>query len=199
MLVKFRYSHIPGLRTSFPARYLSWHSSSKYLIAAVPEPGPFALHRISLNGDVRSLTKPDITAGLGDLNPAFAPNGKTVVFTRYFNSGFGGQVYTLALSPDGKAVADPQPVWWAARNAISAVWTHNGRQLVYQRYGEHTLWRTTAFERNTPRRFTVDAAEIQNPAISHDSRSLVFSSGRMDLDMPELTFRAWLASRRSNE
>jgi hypothetical protein len=99
-LAKFHYSHFPGLRTSSPVRYLSWHSSSKYLIAALPEAGPFALHLIFLTGEVRSLTAPDITAGLGDLNPIFAPNGKSVAFTRYFGFSFGGQIYTLALSPD---------------------------------------------------------------------------------------------------
>ena len=57
-LAKFRYSHLPGLRTSSPVRYLSWHSSSKYLIAALPEAGPFALHLIFLTGEVRSLMRP---------------------------------------------------------------------------------------------------------------------------------------------
>ena len=63
-----------------------------------------------LTGEVRSLTAPDITAGLGDLNPIFALNGKSVAFTRYFGSSFGGQLYTLALSPDGKAAGKPEPV-----------------------------------------------------------------------------------------
>jgi Tol biopolymer transport system component len=183
MLAKFHYPHIPGFRTSFPASFLSWHSSSKYLIAAAPEVGPFTLHLISLTGEVRNLTSAGVTAGLGDLNPTFSPNGQTVAFTRYFSSGFGGQMYTLALSPDGKTLAEPRRVSWAASNAISAVWAHNGRELVYQRYGEHTLWITTAFEPSTPRHLSVHSAEIQNPAISHNSRSLAFSSGRRDLDI----------------
>jgi Tol biopolymer transport system component len=182
-LTKFHYSHFPGLRTSSPVRYLSWHSSSKYLIAALPEAGPFALHLIFLTGELRSLTAPDITAGLGDLNPIFAPNGKSLAFTRYFGSSFGGQIYTLALSPDGKVAAKPDPVSWAASNATSVAWIHDGRQLVYQRYGERGLWRTTAFERSTPRRMIIDAADIQSPATSRDSRSLLFSSGRTDLDV----------------
>jgi Tol biopolymer transport system component len=182
-LAKFHYSHIPGLRTSSPVRYLSWHSSGKYLLAALSEVGPFALSLISITGEVRNLTAPDETAGLGDLNPSFAPNGKSIAFTRYFGSSFGGQIYTLALSPDGKAAAKPEPVSWAAGNATSVVWTHDGRQLVYQRYGERALWRTTAFERSTPRRLIIDAAEIRSPATSHDSRSLLFSSGRTDLDI----------------
>jgi len=182
-LAKFHYSHFPELRTSSPVRYLSWHSSSKYLIAALPEAGPFALHLIFLTGELRSLTAPDIPAVLGDLNPTFAPNGKSVAFTRYFGSSFGGQIYTLALSPDGKAVAKPEPVSWAASNATSVVWTPDGRQLVYQRYGERGLWRTTAFERSTPKRMIIDAAEIQSPATSRDSRLLLFSSGRTDVDV----------------
>jgi Tol biopolymer transport system component len=181
-LAKFRYPHVPGLRTSFPVRFLCWHPSGKYLVAAVSESGPFALHTISLSGEVRSVTTPDITAGLGDLNPTFAPNGKTVAFIRYLSPGFGGQICTVAVSPDGKAVK-PQTVSWAASNAISLVWTHDGRQLVYQRYGERTLWSTSGFGRNTPRRLTIDTADIRNPATSRDARSLVFSTGRTDLDV----------------
>jgi Tol biopolymer transport system component len=182
-LAKFHYSHFPELRTSSPARYLSWHSSGKCLIAALPEAGPFALHLVFLTGEVRSLTAPDITTGLGDLNPIFAPNGKSVAFTRYFGSSFGGQIYTLALSPDGKAMGKPNPVSWAASSVTSVIWTPDGRQLVYQRYGDHGLWRTTAFERGTPRRMIVDAVEIESPATSRDGRSLIFSSGRTDLDV----------------
>ena len=183
MLAKFPYSRIPGLRTSFSTRYLSWHPSSKYLVAAVPGPGPSVLHALWLSGEVRKLTTPEIAGSLGDLNPSFAPNGKTLAFTRYSHSAFGGQIYTLALSRDGKAAAQPQPVWWSGRNTVSAIWAHDGRQLVYQRYGHHTLWRTMAFENRTPSRLTVDSAEIQGPAISRDSNSLVFSSGRTDLDI----------------
>jgi Tol biopolymer transport system component len=182
-LATFHYPHIPRLRTAFAARHLSWHSSSKYLIAAVPEPGPFALYLISLTGEVTNLTAPHLTAGLGDLNPTFAPDGQTIAFTRYSNAGFGGQVYTLALAHDGRAAAEPQPVLWAPNNVISAAWMQRRSQLVYQRYREHTLWRTAAFERSTPRRLAINAADIQSPALSPDNRSLVFSSGRMDLDI----------------
>jgi Tol biopolymer transport system component len=183
MLAKFPCPRIPGFRTSFPARLLCWHSSSKYLLAAASDFGPFALRLISLTGEVRTLTAPDVTAELGDLNPTFAPDGKTIAFTRYFASGFGGQIYTLALSPEGETVAKPKPVSWAGSNVISAVWTHDGAEIIYQRYGEHTLWRTTAFERSKPRRVIIDAAEIRNPATSRTSRLLVFSSGRIDLDI----------------
>jgi Tol biopolymer transport system component len=184
MLAKFPYPCIPGLRAGLPVRYLSWHSSSNYVITSVPDDdGPFALRLISLTGEVRSLTAPRVRAGLGDLNPTLAPDGKTLAFTRYLNSGFGGQLYALGLSPNGNAPAAGQPVSWAASSAISAVWVNNGRQLIYQRYGERTLWRTTAFEPNTPRCLALDAAEIQTLAVSHDSRSLVFSSGRVNLDI----------------
>src|SRR4029078_2290257 len=93
------------------------------------------------------------------------------------------QMIARTRSPEGKAVAKPEPVSWAASNATSVVWTPDGRQLVYQRYGERGLWRPTGFERSTPKRMIIDAAEIQSPATSRDSRLLLFSSGRTDVDV----------------
>jgi Tol biopolymer transport system component len=147
--------------------------------------GWFALYAVSLAGEVQKLTAPDVKSagpGPGDLNPACAPDGKTVAFTRLLK-GFGGQIYTLGLSPEGKAAEEPRAVSWAATDASSAAWTNDGRELVYQRVAKDGLWRTRAFEKSAVRHHRLELTGIENPAISRDGHSLVFSNGRSNLDI----------------
>jgi Tol biopolymer transport system component len=179
-----KFYHRPFPRTRFYTRYLSWHPSGKYLITAGSDAGdtPFALQIVSLSGEVRKVTTPDV-AWTGDLNPAYSPDGKAVAFIRLNNCLFGGQIYTLALSPDGKVIGEPRAVSWAGTNAVSAAWTRDGRELVYRQTGEHGFQRTGVFERRTPRRLKLQLTGIENPAISPDGHSLVFSVGHTDVDI----------------
>ena len=185
-LAKFYWRHSAGFRTRLPGRYLSWHPSGKYLIAAGARSGGgrFDLYVVSLAGEVKKLIPSDLPDSFGDLNPTYAPDGKTLAFVRYPATCLGGgQIHTLTLSPEGMAVAEPRPVSWAPTNVVSVAWIHDGRELVYQRIGERILWRTMAFERSTARHLVLDPAEIRDPAISPGGRSLVFSVGRSDLDI----------------
>ena len=112
---------------------LAWSPDGGWLaLPARPEPtGPLRLLLLSIaNGEQRWLTSPP--SGLvGDVSPAFSPDGSRLAFVRRegFGSGFG--IYILTLSKNLAPEGEPRHVAVSNRQVLDVAWTPDGKEIVF--------------------------------------------------------------------
>ncbi|MEK7409498.1 MAG: protein kinase, partial [Acidobacteriota bacterium] len=161
---------------------LNWSPDSTGLVtSSQPSPSePPALFLVSVeSGEKRRLTSPSaLSFFVGDVSPAFSPDGRNLVFAR------GTSLYLLslskALSPQGEPRRLTPPEWRLM--ASHPVWTPDGGQILFAGGREGGLWKAAASGSAIPVKVSVGEFGYQ-PALSRDGRRLVYTRGSWDADI----------------
>jgi len=135
---------------------------------------PFALFLMSVEDlQPRQLTFPSGNV-VGDQNPVFSPDGKSIAFIRIVGEG-APDIYTVAVS-DGsvrRLTFD--------KSAISGLtWSVAGKKIIFSshRDGGQSLW-AVSVAGGEPERIPVGGADAREPAISRNGDRLAYRQGRI--------------------
>src|SRR5262245_11228123 len=118
-------------RRQLPA--LAWSPDRRWLAVSHHEAGDAAegLYLVSAQtGAMRRLTRPP-TGYNRDYAPAFAPDGRALLFTRASGTGVTPGIYILSLSENFEPVGEAQRLKADERFVNSPVWTLDGRHVLY--------------------------------------------------------------------
>jgi len=130
---------------------LSWSPDGKLLAIAdqaSPEE-PISIVLVSVeDGRKRKVTSPP-TDSMGDIYPAFSPDGRTLAFVRLrgawgsLNSGVDGDVYVQDIAGDAPATTVPRRLTFDNVEVAGLDWAADGRSIVFSssRSGNLRLWR----------------------------------------------------------
>ena len=144
---------------------------------------PARLAQLDLaTGTHRPLTDPPPTSG-GDIDPVFAPDGRTILFRRRTGGG-GEDLYRLAL-PDGS----PERLTHDDRSLAGTAFSRDGREVLFSsnRTGMYELWRMPAAGGALERVRGVVARDPGQPEVG-DGR-LVFEEWAFEINL-------WVRRRR---
>ena len=129
-----------------PIPNLAWSPDGKWLAVSDRDSptAPFGLALLSVETtEKHKLTFPQAQV-LGDGAPAFSPDGRALVFSRWTDFGIG-DLYLLDLSspPEGpKATGEARRVTFDNSGANSPAWTADGREIVFT--NRDAVWRIDA-------------------------------------------------------
>jgi Tol biopolymer transport system component/DNA-binding winged helix-turn-helix (wHTH) protein len=129
---------------------LSWSPDGKLLAIGdqTSSKEPISIFLISVeDGSKRKVTSPPADS-MGDICPAFSPDGRTLVFIRLLG-GWGalydmvGDVYVQAIADDAEAKTTAQRLTFDNVEVAGLDWTADGRSLVFSsnRSGSPQMWR----------------------------------------------------------
>lgn len=132
-------ANVFSTRFGLPNHHLAWSPDGKLLAFddTASAEQPFSLFTISLaTGERRRLTQPAHNA-LGDVDPRFSPDGKTVSFIRVFHRARQG-LFTVNLA-DGNT----RQLLRDGFQISGQDWTTDGHAILFgsNRSGEFRLWR----------------------------------------------------------
>ena len=172
--VERRVAEIHPRLPSFRPASLTWCPGSDCLLVTdtLGAGKPDAIFQISLDtGDKRQLTHP---GGLvRDADPAFSPDGGTLVFRRDATPG-SGEFYSLKFrngkGPDGEALRLTSRLY-----AGKPVWIPDSREILFAAGGG--LWRLDAVTGGTPIRLPFIGADGSTPVVARapgGARRLVY-------------------------
>jgi Tol biopolymer transport system component/DNA-binding winged helix-turn-helix (wHTH) protein len=176
-----------------PGSNLAWSPDGKWLAAADNTGLKETLGLILLSPDTdekRKLTSPP-QGWLGDGNPAFSPDGRSLAFARW--KGFGqGEIFVLPLSHDTNPKQAPVQITFSHNAIGSPTWTGNGREILFSSGpsdGSHWLWRLPIPVKRGPERLASLGDAAYQPVISRQQRRLAytqmtFRTNTWRLDLP---------------
>jgi eukaryotic-like serine/threonine-protein kinase len=160
----------------------AWSPDGKWLVVAdknSPEE-PISLFLLSIEtGEKRRLTSPPAKS-IGDTDPAFSPDGRTLAFIR--TAAFAvGDVYLLTLSDGLEAVGEVKRLTFDNLWDSHPAWTQDGREIIYSSGSPtQTLWRTGASGPGKPQRLASFGEEVDHPALSRQGQRLAYSRRSSD-------------------
>lgn len=179
-------------------RTLSWTPDSEGLIVptysfALKSGGLYYLPLKSNAAEVR-LTEP--SSGQGDSNSAISPDGRQLIFTRFFSSGVS-HLCVLELSADHRPISPEKIVDWSGFAAFSstspAFWGSSGDLLFVSNRNGVQIWRSHNLE--PPQVTGLPAGHILNFAISERSHRLVYSLDRSNATIWRINSNELLAKK----
>jgi eukaryotic-like serine/threonine-protein kinase len=112
---------------------LAWSPAGRWLAVSHREDGDIAegLFLVSAQtGEKRRLTRPSADS-VCDFAPTFSPDGRTLLFTRFFGAGTAAEMYLLSLSEDFEQVGEARRLKADERFVRSPVWSLDGRHVLY--------------------------------------------------------------------
>src|SRR5688572_26999034 len=138
-----KLADVSVLESTFNPVYLAWCPNSKCLILTdtTGEGKPDALFVISAEtGEKRQLTKPQ-SGVLGDTNPAFSPDGGSLLFLRRATF-VAGEPYVLPIGGDGTAAGEERRIALVGLRADHATWLPDGNEILLSPPAERAggLW-----------------------------------------------------------
>jgi Tol biopolymer transport system component len=119
------------MRSRLPA--IAWSPDGHWIAVSHREAGDTVegLFLVSSQtGEKRRLTRPP-TGSDRDFASAFAPDGRTLLFTRASGTGVAAEIYILSLSEDFEPVGEPRRLKTDERFVSSPVWTLDERHVLY--------------------------------------------------------------------
>jgi Tol biopolymer transport system component len=155
------------IRLETLGRHLDWSPDGEYLASVdksqAEEPFHIVLIRVK-DGAKTAVTVPP-GKSIGDVSPAFSPDGKSLAFLRAVSSGVS-DVYIGPLA-GGQA----RRLTFDNRNAQSIAWTPDGRWIVFSsdRRRNSVLWRVPAAG-GDPERVAGVAENATDPVFARDGR-----------------------------
>jgi serine/threonine protein kinase len=132
------------LESTFNPVYLTWCPDSECLIVtdATGEGKPDALFVILVEtGEKRQLTKPQPPV-LGDTDPAFSPDGESLLFLRRVTF-VSGEPYVLPIGRDVTRAGEERRIALVGLKPDNATWTPHGKEILLSPPSERGggLWR----------------------------------------------------------
>src|SRR5262249_19120298 len=105
--------------------------------------GLLALYLVSIEtGERRKLTTP-LAPSVGDVTPAFAPDGRTLAFSRRVDMWCSrGDLYVVPFSKTPVPIAEPKRVTFDNHGATYPAWSADGREIVFA--DSRGLWKIAA-------------------------------------------------------
>jgi Tol biopolymer transport system component/serine/threonine protein kinase len=155
------------IRVEAVGRHLDWSNDGTYLAAADksrPEE-PFHIVLIRAKDGVKtSVTLPPEKV-VGDMSPAFSPDGKSIAFLRVITGG----VADVYITPT--AGGPPRRITSDGRNAQSIAWSPDGRWVIFSadRRRNSVLWRVRS-SGGEPERVAGVAENATDAAFARDGR-----------------------------
>lgn len=175
VLTEFFYD--PHMFVKFRTRFLAWRPNSRQLIVAGRNSAKeaHALWIVEDDGSRRQLTTaPRTGVTMGDLSPAYAPDGRSLLFVRG-NTRFTSELYQLDVNDDGSPKGDPKLVTRGMISANTPAWIGKD-QIVFYRIFQTGLWTTSLADgRHTPLGYARWWAEM--PAYSYRGNRLAYAAG----------------------
>ena len=161
---------------------LSWSPDNRWIVTSAyeSEPGPVGLAAIDVNsGEMRRLTRPP-RENWGDFEPAIAPDGASIIFSR--DLGSTSELYRLKLKDDLRPDGEPQPLTAHHRWTGMPAFTPNGTAIVYSsgiKDDVASLWLLPLTVAGQPRPLFRSTNSCYQPALSRRRNRLAFSVGRI--------------------
>jgi len=179
----------PQMFVKCRTRFLAWHPGSRQLTVAGrnSRDEPHALWSIDDNGNRRRLTTPPAATTFGDMNPAYAPHGRELLFTRG-KTRFAREFYLVPLADDGMPAADPKLVVQGMGAANTPVWVGD-RQIVFHRFLHNGLW-TLSLPGNDAKPLGFARWLAETPAYSSPGNRLIYAAGGQDSNIWSLDLAA---------
>jgi serine/threonine protein kinase/WD40 repeat protein len=151
---------------------LAWSPDGKSLVLGVQRPAGLAQAAVD-SGEIRRLTT--LEAGRGsDVDPAFAPDGRTLAFVRGLSS-FSGTLFALSLGAGGAAQGQPRPLLDQQMLFSGLDWSPDGRFVVFtaQVGSRDLLWRVPA-SGGVPVQLPVESESATEPSLARQGNRLAY-------------------------
>jgi Tol biopolymer transport system component/DNA-binding winged helix-turn-helix (wHTH) protein len=166
---------------------LDWSPDGESLLYSdqLTQNGPYRVMRLALaTRDTTVLTAPPASA-TGDLFARWAPDGRTIAFSRDGEVG-GHTLYRM--NADGSNVRSLKQGELSIRGLD---WTADGRHVVYASYqsGTYGLWRVNV-ENESVSWVPTHAERIYNPTVADQTGALVYEELTYEKDVWELDLAA---------
>ena len=182
-------SPIPGPERTLMEAYLTPVSWGEELIAWSPDSRWLATVSAEKPGESctlllfspetrerRRITSPPGGNWLGDGDPAFSPDGRTLAFSRW-NAYEESDLYLINLSPGLEPAAKPRRLPLGIRSAASPAWTADGKSLVFAIHsgGGSTLWQVEVSGTSGPRHLATLGGHAYDPTTSRSGNRLAYA------------------------
>ncbi|MGH9935926.1 MAG: winged helix-turn-helix domain-containing protein, partial [Blastocatellia bacterium] len=167
-----RLTEASSLRHEGWGRNLDWSPDGKSLaiVDKNPPSEPFSLFLISTeHGGRQRLTSPPATC-VGDVHPAFSPDGQMVAFMRSCSNA----IYDIYLAP--ARGGEPSQLTFDNVTITGLAWTPDSREIIFSsnRQGGFRLWQVAA-SGGKPQPLLAGAQNAVSPAVARQMARLVFS------------------------
>jgi Tol biopolymer transport system component/DNA-binding winged helix-turn-helix (wHTH) protein len=176
--------------------YLAWSvdGSSLVIVDKTSAAEPFSLFLLSIaSRQKRRLTSPDARS-FGDSNPAFSPDGRTLVFSRMLNWG-ASNLYQLSLSASLESIGGPKQLTWAPKGAIAPSWSPDGRTVIFSSGPEFisSLWKIALTGDRTAEWLPFAGDNSGTPTLSRRGRRLAYARRTFDQNIWRMEVSGWPA------
>src|SRR5262249_36943937 len=158
---------------------LSWSPDGELLAIADQDSSkePISISLVSVgDGSKRKATRPPPDS-MGDVYPAFSPDGHTLAFMRVASrtsTGMNGDLYLQKITGDATSETVPRRLTFDNAHLAGFDWTAEGRNIVFssERFGSLRLWRLGLDGSLAPLAEPSDNAVL--PSISRRGRRLAY-------------------------
>ncbi len=176
---------------------IAWSPDGKWLLYSDKEApnAPLALYRLSLeSGEKQAITFPSNTSA-GDVSPAVAKDGGTVVFSRC-TTEMSCDLFFMSLSKNMNPENEPRRLTFNA-NALVPAWMPDGQAIVFSNGSNHApiLSKLSLAHGAKPERLAFAGEGVWNPAISRQGR-LAYDQAWLDVDICHLELNGHAAAEK---
>lgn len=178
----------------FAVSKISWSPDGRFIAAAaITRSEPSSLYLVDVeNGDrLRLTTPPNVKPSsafivAGDINPAFSPDGRSLLFTRS-GAAYRGGLYLLDLGANYRPAGLPRPLGDNHGSIAGAAWTADGREVVYSLSDDGTgpfhLTKVRLETSERPKRIGLGGEQALWPAIAPRGKRLAYTQYLSDTDI----------------
>ena len=160
---------------------LAWTPDGKWIAYSVLMPGyvqrppeQSGILAVSVeSGQIRPITIPD-SLFLGDRDPAFSPDGRSLAFIRLASLS-SGELYVVDLDDHLRTGGEPRRLTFDNANARTPAWMPDGKEIIYSctRGGYRSLWRLRLGR--DPQPVALGGEQANHPAVSPQGDRIAYA------------------------